>query len=117
MTIKPKSTGVRDNTLVIFLSDNGGCAEFLAEDSNTPDPVQFDTLMWNGERMRMGNRPDIDPGPADTFHSYDLPWANASNTPFRLHKRWLHEGVPPPRPSFPGPTKSRTRISSTSRLT
>ncbi len=86
------STGVRDNTLVIFLSDNGGCAEFLAEDSNTPDPVQFDTPMWNGGHMRMGNNPEIDPGPADTFQSYDLPWANASNTPFRLHKRWVHEG-------------------------
>jgi arylsulfatase len=86
------SAGVRENTLVIFLSDNGGCAEFLAEDSNTPDPVQFDTPMWNGERMRMGNIPEIAPGGADTFQSYDLPWANASNTPFRLHKRWVHEG-------------------------
>lgn len=53
---------------------------------------RFNTPMWNGERMRMGNNPDIDPGPADTFQSYDLPWANASNTPFRLHKRWTHEG-------------------------
>ena len=24
--------------------------------------------------------------------SYDLPWANLSNTPFRLFKRWVHEG-------------------------
>jgi arylsulfatase len=24
--------------------------------------------------------------------SYDLPWANASNSPFRLFKRWTHEG-------------------------
>jgi arylsulfatase A-like enzyme len=24
--------------------------------------------------------------------SYDLPWANASNTPFRLFKHWVHEG-------------------------
>jgi arylsulfatase A-like enzyme len=87
-----ESSGARDNTMVIFLSDNGGCAEFLAEDSNTPDPNRFDTPMWNGERMRMGNNPDINPGPGDTFQSYDLPWANASNTPFRLHKRWTHEG-------------------------
>ena len=87
-----ESTGVRDNTIVIFLSDNGGCAEFLAEDSNTPDPVQFDTPMWDGGNMRMGNNSEIDPGPADTFQSYDLPWANASNTPFRLHKRWTNEG-------------------------
>ncbi len=86
------SAGVRDNTLVIFFSDNGGCAEFLAEDSNKPDPAQFNTPMWNGERMQMGNHPEIDPGPGDTFQSYDLPWANASNTPFRLHKRWVHEG-------------------------
>lgn len=86
------SAGVRDNTLVIFLSDNGGCAEFLAEDSSKPEPMEFDTPMWNGERMQMGNLPDVDPGPADTFQSYDLPWANASNTPFRLHKRWVHEG-------------------------
>jgi arylsulfatase len=86
------SAGVRENTMVIFLSDNGGCAEFLAEDSNTPDPVRFDTPMWNGDRMKMGNNPAIDPGPGDTFQSYDLPWANASNTPFRLHKRWTHEG-------------------------
>ena len=84
--------GVRDDTLVMFLSDNGGCAEFLAEDSNRPNPAQFDTPMWNGEKMRMGNTPEIDPGPGDTFQSYDLPWANASNTPFRLHKRWVHEG-------------------------
>jgi len=87
-----ESTGARENTLVMFLSDNGGCAEFLAEDSNRPNPAQFDTPMWNGEHMNMGNTPDIDPGPGDTFQSYDLPWANASNTPFRLHKRWTHEG-------------------------
>ena len=24
--------------------------------------------------------------------SYDLPWANASNSPFRLYKHWVHEG-------------------------
>lgn len=87
-----EATGARENTLVMFLSDNGGCAEFLAEDSNRPNPAQFNTPMWNGEQMRMGNTPEIDPGPGDTFQSYDLPWANASNTPFRLHKRWTHEG-------------------------
>ena len=24
--------------------------------------------------------------------SYDLPWTNVSNTPFRLYKHWVHEG-------------------------
>ncbi len=32
------------------------------------------------------------PGPATTFQSYGIGWANASNTPFRLFKRWVHEG-------------------------
>ena len=29
---------------------------------------------------------------AETYMSYDLPWANASNSPFRLYKHWVHEG-------------------------
>jgi arylsulfatase len=32
------------------------------------------------------------PGPADTYIAYGKPWANASNTPFRLYKHWVHEG-------------------------
>jgi arylsulfatase A-like enzyme len=104
------ATGIRDNTLVIFLSDNGGCAEFLAEDTSKPEPMEFDTPMWNGERMRMGNLPEIDPGPADTFQSYDLPWANASNTPFRLHKRWVHEGGISTPAIFNWPEKTKSSL-------
>jgi arylsulfatase len=59
-----------DNTLIVFLSDNGGCAE------------------------PYGPSPDENPGkPKDgNVFGYYLPWANASNTPFRLHKHWTHEG-------------------------
>ena len=32
------------------------------------------------------------PGPEDTYQSYGIAWANASNTPFRLYKHWVHEG-------------------------
>ena len=42
--------------------------------------------------MKVGNHRDTRPGPENTFMSYDLPWANASNSPFRLFKRWTHEG-------------------------
>jgi arylsulfatase len=42
--------------------------------------------------VRIGNTPGVLPGPDDTYLSYDLPWANASNTPFRLYKHWVHEG-------------------------
>lgn len=85
-------TGVLDDTLIMFLSDNGGCAEFLAEDGNRAERFRYDIPLPDGTPMRIGNTPRIDPGPADTFASYDLPWANASNTPFRLFKHWVHEG-------------------------
>jgi arylsulfatase len=42
--------------------------------------------------VTFGNLPGLMPGGADTYQSYDLPWANASNTPFRLYKHWVHEG-------------------------
>jgi arylsulfatase len=32
------------------------------------------------------------PGPMETYQSYGPGWANASNTPFRLYKHWVHEG-------------------------
>ena len=32
------------------------------------------------------------PGAEDTYASYGIPWANLSNTPFRLYKHWVHEG-------------------------
>lgn len=58
-----------DNTLILFLSDNGGCAEIVDR-----------------------GKPGVPPGLPDSFMSYGIPWANASNTPFRLYKRWVHEG-------------------------
>ena len=61
-----------DNTLIVFLSDNGGCAESV-DGRNLHDPT---TLV--GER--------------GSYLAYDEAWANASNTPFRLYKQWVHEG-------------------------
>ncbi len=65
--------GAEENTLVLFLSDNGGCAE--------GGPVGFDNRK-NG----------LPPGGVDSYMSYGLSWANASNTPFRRYKHWVHEG-------------------------
>lgn len=81
--------GIADDTVVMFLSDNGGCAEYLAEDGwarfyggTTPD----------GRDVVLGNRGDITPGDAATFMSYEKGWSNVSNAPFRMHKRFVHEG-------------------------
>lgn len=84
-----KRLGQYENTLILFLSDNGGCAEFMAEDGWAkfmPD------IHNDGRRIEMGNRPSLRPGGPLTYMSYDLPWANVSNAPFRLFKHWVHEG-------------------------
>jgi arylsulfatase len=86
--------GQAEDTLFLFLSDNGACAEFLAEESEEPRfPAQFAQPTADGEgTVQVGNRPGVAPGGDETFMSYDLPWANASNTPFRRFKSWTHEG-------------------------
>lgn len=80
--------GELDHTLIIFLSDNGGCAEELGEGHQRLElPATLE-----GRPVRCGNLPELAPGDATTFQSYGLPWANASNSPFRLFKHWVHEG-------------------------
>ncbi|MBF8192078.1 arylsulfatase [Nonomuraea sp. K274] len=90
-------TGQRDNTIVVFLSDNGGCAEELSSDPESAQRFRRHHLIIpprapDGTPMRVGNTPEIRPGTADTYTSYGRAWANLSNTPFRLYKRWVHEG-------------------------
>ena len=88
-----KKHGQFENTMIMFLSDNGGCAELFQEDSDWPNPSQWETdLTLEGERVRVGDIPELRPGPDTTFQAVELPWANVSNTPFRLFKRWFHEG-------------------------
>ena len=84
-----KRLGQYEDTVIMFLSDNGGCAEFMAEDGW----AKFMPDVHNdGRRIEMGNRPSLRPGGPLTYMSYDLPWANVSNAPFRSFKHWVHEG-------------------------
>ncbi len=66
---KLEETGQAKNTVVMFLSDNGGCAE-------TPG----------------GNDPKQIPGPKEFYAHCGPGWAYAQNTPFRRYKQWVHEG-------------------------
>lgn len=91
-----EARGQLDDTLVIFLADNGACAEDIPEGVSLEELV--DQLMIArshtraGEPVHIGNNPDIMPGPENTYQSYGTAWANLSNTPFRLYKHWIHEG-------------------------
>ena len=76
-----------DNTLVIFLSDNGASDQAVGA---LDKPGQ--TWRVDGTPTQVGNRPTIPPGGPDTFVTGGPPWANVSNTPFRHHKQSNHEG-------------------------
>jgi arylsulfatase len=91
-----KKNGQLENTVIIFLSDNGACAEDIPENVTIDELV--DKLMIAkkhtraGEPVHFGNDPNRMPGPENTYQSYGVAWANLSNTPFRLYKHWIHEG-------------------------
>lgn len=88
-----KETGQLDNTVIVFLADNGGCAEEIgATWANWMIGRSATAKTRDGRDVRFGNTPDVWPGGEDTYASYGVPWANVSNTPFRLYKHWVHEG-------------------------
>ena len=65
-----KELNIDDNTLIMFLSDNGGCAE---------EP---------GGR----NPEERNPGPVDDYVAVGPAWGWAQNAPFKRYKTWMHEG-------------------------
>ncbi len=65
---KVKELGKWENTLVMFLTDNGACKE------------------------QPNTTPDIPPGPVESYRTISVEWANASNTPYRKFKSTDNEG-------------------------
>jgi arylsulfatase len=67
-----KAMNELENTVIFFVSDNGASAEQIIRGG--------------------GHDPAAAPGSAKTFLCLGPGWSTASNTPFRLHKSWTHEG-------------------------
>jgi arylsulfatase len=63
-----EAAGALDDTLVLFLSDNGAAASGI------------------------GKGDEAQPGTPESYTGYHRPWANVSDTPFRRYKIWTHEG-------------------------
>ena len=100
-----KRQGKLDNTIIIFLQDNGGCAEGYgrgtprngyATDLKPMGPDDLQRNIWPPMQTRDGRPlktgPGVMAGPEDTFIGYGRGWANVSNTPFREYKHFSHEG-------------------------
>jgi arylsulfatase A-like enzyme len=85
---KLQEKGIDQNTLVIFMSDNGGCDEVVQ-----PGWYDVPSRTRDGRTVKAGNSdPTAFAGPDDVWQSYGIPWANVSDTPFRLYKHFVHEG-------------------------
>ena len=80
-----KRTGRLDDTLILFLSDNGACAEW--------DPWGFDVATGPKTTNILHAGDDLATmGGPGTYISYGSGWAGACNTPWRLYKHQAHEG-------------------------
>lgn len=102
--------GQLENTLILFLQDNGACAEDLSwigssdhfeNPQNVPDGYTLDQddhqkymipkMTRDGVPLTVQNK-SILAGPPHTYTAYGPNWAHASNTPFKRYKHWVHEG-------------------------
>lgn len=66
-----KAKGLYENTVIMFLNDNGACAE--------------GGMLGGGPARQLETKEGY-------FLSYGKAWANSSNTPYRMYKHWVHEG-------------------------
>lgn len=104
-----KKTGQLENTLIVFLQDNGACEELLGRGPKQPATIKAP----KGEELRPMEKEELQtrlipyrtrdgrpvwegigtmPGGPDTYIAYGKGWAHASNTPYREYKHWVHEG-------------------------
>lgn len=63
-----EASGETDNTLIMFLSDNGACPFY------------------------QNDIPNVQPGPANSYWSLRASWANLCNTPYRQFKQSGYDG-------------------------
>ena len=86
-----KDAGILDDTVIVFLSDNGASAEGGVDG-------RFNAM--RGQDVTASSEGEVDYayeyldqiGTENTFNHYPTGWANCGNTPFQWYKIWAHEG-------------------------
>lgn len=85
-----RRNGELDNTLILFMSDNGCssevCQNYSPGENDRPDMTRA------GEEMVYPKNKEVLPGPETTYASLGARWANVANTPFRFWKAKTYEG-------------------------
>ena len=83
-----KEAKIDENTLVIFLSDNGASDVAVRPELDKPGT----SWRLDGLPTHVGNDYQNQPGSPETFMSAGAEWSQVSNAPFRGHKNGNFEG-------------------------
>ncbi|MDU1889728.1 MAG: arylsulfatase [Dysgonomonas sp.] len=85
-----EANGELENTLILFLSDNGcsneDCQNYSEGENDRPDMTRI------GEKIIYPRKKQVLPGPENTYAAIGARWANVANTPFRYWKARQYEG-------------------------
>lgn len=85
-----EKTGKLDNTLILFMSDNGcspeKCQNMIPGENDRPDMTR------DGRPIVYARNKEVMPGPETTYAALGPEWANVANTPFRYWKAKEYEG-------------------------
>lgn len=85
-----RKNGELDNTLILFLADNGcsneNCQNYSEGENDRPDMTRL------GEKIVYPRHKEVLPGNELTYASLGPIWANVANTPFRFWKAKSYEG-------------------------
>lgn len=84
-----RKNGQLENTLIVFLSDNGASSENCA---NYGPGFDRPSETRDGRKIVYATKKEAIPGPQTSYTSIGPDWASVSNTPYRYWKAQSYEG-------------------------